>query len=122
LASEEAILNKDSNYPSDVAFTPTVKAIQSRKGSRRGYAGREQRGSWETLITPDLVEFIGRQISIFVGTASRDGQPYIQHRGGPPIRTTCGTAAHHPGAEVGEVGLPLPDPPEPITVASKPRG
>jgi predicted pyridoxine 5'-phosphate oxidase superfamily flavin-nucleotide-binding protein len=84
LASEEAILNKDSNYPSDVAFTPTVKAIQSRKGSRRGYAGMEQRSSWETLITPDLVEFIGRQISIFVGTASRDGQPYIQHRGGPP--------------------------------------
>ncbi len=72
------------SYPSDVAFTPTVKAIQSRKGSRQGYASMEERGSWETRITPDLAEFIGRQQSVFLGTASGDGQPYIQHRGGPP--------------------------------------
>jgi predicted pyridoxine 5'-phosphate oxidase superfamily flavin-nucleotide-binding protein len=72
------------SYPSDVAFTPTVKAIQSRKGSRQGYASMEERGSWETRITPDLAEFIGRQASVFLGTASADGQPYIQHRGGPP--------------------------------------
>jgi predicted pyridoxine 5'-phosphate oxidase superfamily flavin-nucleotide-binding protein len=71
-------------YPSDVAFTPIVKAIQSRKGSRQGYASMEERGSWETRITPDLAEFIGRQASVFLGTASADGQPYIQHRGGPP--------------------------------------
>jgi len=72
------------SYPSDVAFTPTVKAIQSRKGSRQGYASMEERGSWETRITPDLAEFISRQASVFLGTASADGQPYIQHRGGPP--------------------------------------
>jgi uncharacterized protein len=71
-------------YPSEVAFTPAVKAIQSRKGSRPGYASMEERGSWETRITPDLAEFIGRQASVFLGTASADGQPYIQHRGGPP--------------------------------------
>jgi uncharacterized protein len=71
-------------YSSDVAFTPTVKAIQSRKGSRQGYASMEERGSWETRITPDLAEFIAHQTSVFLGTASRDGQPYIQHRGGPP--------------------------------------
>ena len=73
-----------SSYPSDVAFTPAVKAIQSRKGSRKGYASMEARGSWETRITPDLAEFIGGQTSVFLGTASADGQPYIQHRGGPP--------------------------------------
>ena len=72
------------SYPSDLAFTPTVKAIQSRKGSRQGYASMEERGSWETRITPDLAEFIGRQSSVFLGTASGDGQPHIQHRGGPP--------------------------------------
>jgi uncharacterized protein len=72
------------SYPSDVAFTPTVKAIQSRKSSRQGYASMEERGSWETRITPDLAEFIGRQASVFFGTASAGGQPYIQHRGGPP--------------------------------------
>ena len=72
------------SYPSDVAFTPTVKAIQSCKGSRQGYASMEERGSWETRITPDLAEFIGRQASVFLGTASAGGQPYMQHRGGPP--------------------------------------
>jgi predicted pyridoxine 5'-phosphate oxidase superfamily flavin-nucleotide-binding protein len=70
-------------YSSDVAFTPTVKAIQSRKGSRQGYASMEERGSWGTRITPDLAEFIGGQASVFLGTTSGDGQPYIQHRGGP---------------------------------------
>ena len=58
-----------TSYPSDVGFTPSVKAIQSRKGSRQGYASMEERGSWETRITPDLAEFIGRQQSVFLGTA-----------------------------------------------------
>jgi predicted pyridoxine 5'-phosphate oxidase superfamily flavin-nucleotide-binding protein len=71
------------SYASDVAFTPTVKAIQTRKGSRRGYATMEQRGSWETRITPELAAFIAAQTSVFLATASADGQPYIQHRGGP---------------------------------------
>jgi predicted pyridoxine 5'-phosphate oxidase superfamily flavin-nucleotide-binding protein len=72
------------HYSSDVAFTPTVKAVQTRKGSRRGYASMEARGGWETRITPEVAEFIARQSSVFLGTASREGQPYIQHRGGPP--------------------------------------
>ncbi|MGO9454294.1 MAG: pyridoxamine 5'-phosphate oxidase family protein [Candidatus Binataceae bacterium] len=73
-----------TSYSSDVAFTPAVKDIQTRKGSRQGYASMEERGSWETRITPDLAEFIGRQESVFLGTANAEGQPYIQHRGGPP--------------------------------------
>jgi len=44
----------------------------------------EERGSWETRVTPDLAEFILRQTSVFLGTANAVGQPYIQHRGGPP--------------------------------------
>jgi predicted pyridoxine 5'-phosphate oxidase superfamily flavin-nucleotide-binding protein len=71
-------------YSSDVAFTPTVKEIQSRKGSRRAYARMEESGSWETRISPDLAEFIGNQRSVFLATANREGQPYVQHRGGPP--------------------------------------
>jgi predicted pyridoxine 5'-phosphate oxidase superfamily flavin-nucleotide-binding protein len=70
-------------YSSDVAFTPTVKDIQSRKGSRNGYAQREQKGAWPTEIGDDLKGFIEAQTSIFMATANRDGQPYIQHRGGP---------------------------------------
>lgn len=76
-------MRKEVVYPSDVAMSPAVKAVQARKGSRRGYAMMEQRGSWETRITPDLAGFVARQTSVFLGTASADGQPYIQHRGGP---------------------------------------
>jgi uncharacterized protein len=71
-------------YSSDVAFTPTVKALQTRKGSRRAYVRLEERGAWNTRITPDLAEFIATQTSIFLATANTEGQPYIQHRGGPP--------------------------------------
>jgi len=68
----------------DVAFTPTVKAVQTRKGSRDAYARLEQRGGWKTRITDDLAAFIATQTSAFLATANRSGQPYIQHRGGPP--------------------------------------
>lgn len=71
-------------YPSDIAFTPTVKAIQTRKGSRKVYRRMEQNGSWKTVITPSLARFIAAQTSVFFATANKDGQPYIQHRGGPP--------------------------------------
>ncbi len=71
-------------YSSDVAFTPSVKAVQTRRGSRRAYGRMEERGSWKTCITPDLAEFIAAQTSIFIATGNKEGQPYIQHRGGPP--------------------------------------
>ena len=70
-------------YASDVAFTDTVKAIQSRKGSRPAYARMEADGSWKSSITADLKAEIEAQTSVFLATASGDGQPYIQHRGGP---------------------------------------
>jgi len=44
----------------------------------------EQGGSWETRITPELSAFIASQRSVFLATSSLDGQPYVQHRGGPP--------------------------------------
>ncbi|PBB33770.1 pyridoxamine 5'-phosphate oxidase family protein [Mesorhizobium sp. WSM3868] len=70
-------------FTSDVAFTPTVKAIQSRKGSRASYARVEERGGWRGMITPDLAAFIEAQTSVFLATANGGGQPYVQHRGGP---------------------------------------
>ena len=70
-------------FPSDVAFTPTIKALQTRKGSRAAYRRVEEKGSWRTQITPDLKAFIEAQVSIFLATVNADGQPYIQHRGGP---------------------------------------
>jgi predicted pyridoxine 5'-phosphate oxidase superfamily flavin-nucleotide-binding protein len=68
---------------SDIAFTPTVKALQAKRGSRSAYARMEERGGWQTAVTPDLAAFIAAQTSMFLATASQDGQPYIQHRGGP---------------------------------------
>jgi predicted pyridoxine 5'-phosphate oxidase superfamily flavin-nucleotide-binding protein len=73
-----------SKPSSDVAFTPAVKAIQEKRGSRRQYARMEERGGWQTAITPDLAGFLGEVRSFYLATASADGQPYIQHRGGPP--------------------------------------
>jgi predicted pyridoxine 5'-phosphate oxidase superfamily flavin-nucleotide-binding protein len=70
-------------YSSDVAFTPTVKEVQARKGSRAGYERMEERGAWQTRITSDLAGFITAQTSIFLATVNAEGQPYIQHRGGP---------------------------------------
>jgi uncharacterized protein len=70
-------------YSSDVAFTPTVKAIQARKGSREAYAHVEKRGGWRTAIDEDLASRLTDANSIYLATASADGQPYIQHRGGP---------------------------------------
>ena len=68
----------------DVAFSPAVKAIQARRGSREAYARREARGGWRDRVTPDLAAFLAQCRSFYLGTASAAGQPYIQHRGGPP--------------------------------------
>ena len=70
-------------YSSDVAFTPAVKAIQARKGSREAYAHVEENGGWRTEIDDKLAAFLANTDSFFLATASADGQPYIQHRGGP---------------------------------------
>ena len=68
---------------SDIAFTPAVKAAQQQRGSRHAYAEMEQRGGWQHKVTADLAEFIAERDSFYLATASTDGQPYIQHRGGP---------------------------------------
>lgn len=70
-------------YPSDVAFTPAVKAVQARKGSRQTYARAEQNRPWRTEIDDDLTAFLAEIDSFFMATASAGGQPTIQHRGGP---------------------------------------
>jgi uncharacterized protein len=76
-------MDKPYRHSSDIAFTPAVKAIQQRKGSRDAYARMEQGGAWQTTITPDLAAWIAAQTSVFLATANAAGQPYIQHRGGP---------------------------------------
>jgi len=71
-----------SHVISDIAFTPSVKAAQERKGSRNGYAKMEQKGGWSDTINDGLKDYIAERDSLYLGTATADGQPYIQHRGG----------------------------------------
>jgi len=68
---------------SDVAFTPAVKAVRARRGSRKSYHRMEERGGWQTKVTPDLAGFLAERDSAYLATANVAGQPYVQHRGGP---------------------------------------
>jgi hypothetical protein len=76
-------MSDNHTYSSDVAFTPAVKAVQARKGSRGAHARVEQNGGWRSEIDEDLAAFLAARDSMFLATATADGQPYIQHRGGP---------------------------------------
>lgn len=76
-------MSASAHYPSDVVFTPSVKALQQARGSRHAYARMEQGGGWQADITDDIKDFIEAQTSLFLATANLDGQPYMQHRGGP---------------------------------------
>lgn len=72
-----------NRVPSDIAFTPRVKEEQARRGSRAQYKRMEETRGWADRITPDLAAFIAGTRSFYLGTTNGDGQPYIQHRGGP---------------------------------------
>ena len=79
----DAHTDSSQTYSSDVAFTPAVKAVQTRKGSRDAYARVEQNGGWRTEVDENLAHFLAETNSFFLATASGTGHPYIQHRGGP---------------------------------------
>ena len=70
-------------HSSDVAFSATVKSIQRQRGSRSAYERMERGGGFETLVTDELRGFLRQIDTAFLATASADGQPYVQHRGGP---------------------------------------
>ncbi len=70
-------------YVSDIAFTDKVKEIQKKHGSRNTYAHMEQGTGWQDTVTKQLADFIAERDSFYMATVSSEGQPYIQHRGGP---------------------------------------
>ncbi len=69
---------------SDIAFSPSVKAIQSRRGSRDLYHKVEASGGFRARIDDRLKATLAEANSAYLATASAAGQPYVQHRGGPP--------------------------------------
>lgn len=67
-----------------IVFPPSVRQAQERYGSRRQMARLEARNRWGGAIDADLAAFIESRNSVYLGTASAAGRPYIQHRGGLP--------------------------------------
>jgi len=67
---------------SDRVFTPAVRRAQAGRGPAEAYQKRIAEG-FPDRITPELAAFIAEQDTAFLGTATADGAPYIQHRGGP---------------------------------------
>jgi predicted pyridoxine 5'-phosphate oxidase superfamily flavin-nucleotide-binding protein len=78
----EETASRERPYVSDIVFSPAVKAVQARLGSRAGYARMEQGKGWQSRVTPELAAFIAERDSLYLATANAEGQPYIQHRGG----------------------------------------
>lgn len=71
-------------FASDIAFTPAVKSIQDKKGSRGSYARMERGEGWQTNVTTHLAEFLADLDMFYFGTTNAEAQPYIQYRGGSP--------------------------------------
>jgi len=67
---------------SSIVFTPAAQKAQAERGSAAHYEHRVAEGFPDT-VSPELAKFIAEQDMAFLGTASGDGAPYIQHRGGP---------------------------------------
>jgi ferredoxin-NADP reductase/predicted pyridoxine 5'-phosphate oxidase superfamily flavin-nucleotide-binding protein len=68
---------------SDLAFTPAVRAVQTRMGSRAAYAHLDRSADRRDALTDDEVEFIHERDAFYQATVSESGWPYVQHRGGP---------------------------------------
>ncbi|MEM8796652.1 MAG: pyridoxamine 5'-phosphate oxidase family protein [Pseudomonadota bacterium] len=73
----------DRHFVSDIAFTKSVKAEQERLGSRETYERMMTAKDWNDKVTPDLAAFLAHQQSFYMASVNAEGQPYIQHRGGP---------------------------------------
>jgi predicted pyridoxine 5'-phosphate oxidase superfamily flavin-nucleotide-binding protein len=69
--------------PDDIMFSDAVRAEQARRGSRETYARRAAKGGFAAELSDEAIAFIRARTSVYLATASADGQPYVQHRGGP---------------------------------------
>jgi predicted pyridoxine 5'-phosphate oxidase superfamily flavin-nucleotide-binding protein len=65
-----------------LVFTPLVKALQEKYGSRRQYARMEANRGSRDHLGPDESAFIAERDSFYMATVGATGWPYVQHRGG----------------------------------------
>ena len=68
---------------SDITFTPTVRAMQTRMGSRSHYAPLDHDTDRRDTLTPDEIDFIQARDGFYQASVSETGWPYVQFRGGP---------------------------------------
>ena len=66
-----------------LVFTPLIKALQERYGSRRQYARRENSGFAPDPIGPSETQFLAEADSFYMSSVGATGWPYVQHRAGP---------------------------------------
>jgi hypothetical protein len=66
-----------------LVFTPVIKALQERYGSRRQYARREASAFAPDGLGPQEMEFLAGRDSFYMASTGATGWPYVQHRGGP---------------------------------------
>lgn len=92
LSEEDTVTMADAHVPAadpvvkpdEVMFSPAVRSEQTGRGSRDAYARRAAAGCFARELSADVMAFIAQRDSAYLATASADGQPYVQHRGGPP--------------------------------------
>jgi uncharacterized protein len=92
LSEEDTVTMTDARLPAadtavkpdEVMFSPAVRSEQACRGSREAYARRAAAGRFARELSADVMAFIAQRDSAYLATASADGQPYVQHRGGPP--------------------------------------
>jgi uncharacterized protein len=73
---------KMGRHYGELAFTDSVRRFQAEDGSADSYARQQAKGGRDT-VTPDLAAFLAQTRSFYIASASADGRPYMQHRGGP---------------------------------------
>lgn len=70
---------------SELMFTPAVKALQERFGSRDTYRRFEEPDApRRDRLTAQETAFVTARDSFYLASVSENGWPYVQHRGGPP--------------------------------------
>src|SRR3954452_21401362 len=75
-------MNDSATNNSRIVFPPAVRRAQAEHGTGHAYDRKIEAG-FPDSVTRELAAFIAEQDTAFLGTASADGAPYIQHRGGP---------------------------------------
>ncbi len=68
----------------EIAFTPLVKQLQEKGGSRDAYARQGERPGGNDRLGEAEMSYIAERDGFYISSVSETGWPYVQFRGGPP--------------------------------------